>query len=124
MEAVNGYTDQELRSIEEFLLSRTVPLLCVDGGGQPVMHGTGSFYRIGDRRLLVTAAHVVQGINVANIGIRSTPASCSICIRSGSPQTTLAPRQFLRARLICCWPTARRLAAFVAASGPPRSSRG
>jgi hypothetical protein len=70
--AVTGFTESEHRAIERFLTARTVPL-CYQAGGRAFVQGTGTFYRNESDLFLVTAAHVLQGIDAALLGVPDRP---------------------------------------------------
>jgi len=67
-----GFNDSEHRAIERFLTSRTVPLT-YQKDGKAFVQGTGCFYRTNDDLFLVTAAHVLQGIDPALLGVPDRP---------------------------------------------------
>ena len=69
---VTGFTKSEHRAIERFLTARTVPL-CYQSGGRAFVQGTGAFYRSEDDLFLVTAAHVLQGIDASLLGVPDRP---------------------------------------------------
>ena len=70
--STTGNTESEHRAIERFLTARTVPL-CYEKDGRAFVHGTGAFFRTRGELLLVTAAHVLQGIDPAEIGVPEQP---------------------------------------------------
>jgi Trypsin len=70
--ATTGFTESEHRAIERFLTARTVPL-CYQSGGRAFVQGTGTFYRNEDELFLVTAAHVLQGIDASLLGVPDRP---------------------------------------------------
>ena len=71
-DTITGFTESEHRAFERFLTARTVPL-CYQSGGRAFVQGTGTFYRSEDDLFLVTAAHVLQGIDAALLGIPDRP---------------------------------------------------
>ena len=70
---VTGFNASEHRAIERFLTARTVPL-AYEGDGGPLVRGTGSFYRTGDDLFLVTAAHVLEGVDPSRLGVPDRPS--------------------------------------------------
>ena len=68
-----GFAESELRAMERFLTARTIPLTYVTAESA-VVHGTGVFYRSRGELFLVTAAHVLRGINPALLGVPDRPA--------------------------------------------------
>src|SRR5262245_30009196 len=52
----------------QFLAARAVPLT-YEHDGKAVVHGTGLFFRFRGVVFLVTAAHVLEGIHIPNIGV-------------------------------------------------------
>lgn len=71
-ETTTGFTESELRAVERFLTTRTVPLTYATSVRAGV-HGTGVFFRSEGELFLVTAAHVLQGIDPALLGIPDRP---------------------------------------------------
>lgn len=69
---ITGFTEPEHRALERFLRARTVPLTYE--GSPAGVRGTGSFYRVGEDFFLVTAAHVLEGIDTSLLGVPDRPA--------------------------------------------------
>ena len=67
-----GFTAPEHRAIERFLTFRTIPL-SYEQNGRSFVQGTGSFYRTGEDFFIVTAAHVLNGINPGLLGVPDRP---------------------------------------------------
>lgn len=70
--AITGFTESEHRAIERFLTARTVPL-CYQSNDRAFVQGTGTFYRNDDDLFLITAAHVLQGIDASLLGVPDRP---------------------------------------------------
>lgn len=73
MQTVTGFTETEHRAIERFLTARTVPL-CYQKGETAFVQGTGTFYRCSTGLFLVTAAHVLDGIEPELLGVPDHPS--------------------------------------------------
>jgi hypothetical protein len=70
--AITGFTEAEHRAIERFLTARTVPL-CYQANDRAFVRGTGTFYQSDDDLFLITAAHVLQGIDASLLGVPDRP---------------------------------------------------
>lgn len=68
-----GFTPSEHEAIHRFLSARTIPLAYYKDG-KAFIHGTGAFYRSQGELFLITAAHVLEGINPAELGIPASPS--------------------------------------------------
>lgn len=71
-EPITEYTQSEHRAIERFLSARTIPL-CYEHHGRAFVQGTGTFFRLSGKLFLVTAAHVLEGIDPALLGVPDQP---------------------------------------------------
>lgn len=69
---ITGFTKPEHVAIGRYLSSRVVPLT-YEGEGQAAVRGTGTFFRYRSKVYLVTAAHVVDGIDAALLGVPDRP---------------------------------------------------
>jgi hypothetical protein len=72
-EPVTGFTQSEHRAIERFLNARTIPL-CYERDGRAFVQGTGTFFRLRGKLYLVTAAHILEGIEPALLGVPDRPS--------------------------------------------------
>jgi hypothetical protein len=72
-EPVTGYTQSEHRAIERFLNARTIPL-CYQHNGRTFVQGTGTFFRLRGKLFLVTAAHILEGIDPSLLGVPDRPS--------------------------------------------------
>ena len=73
LEPVTGYTQSEHRAIERFLNARTIPL-CYEHKGRAFVQGAGTFFRLRGKLYLVTAAHILDGIDPALLGVPDRPS--------------------------------------------------
>lgn len=72
-----GHTQEEMRSIEQFLGSCTVPLV-YQSNGRTFVHGTGTFFQLGQYRYLVTAAHIFKDIDPKDLAVPEGPTNTHI----------------------------------------------
>jgi len=66
-------TQDELKGILSFVMSRTVPLAIENGFDQGVQ-GTGALFRLGGKPYFVTACHVLEKLDFEKVGIPIAPA--------------------------------------------------
>ena len=62
------FSRKELGAIERFLAACTVPLIYKLDEGAGV-HGTGTFFEVDGRAMLITAGHVLKDVDVERIGV-------------------------------------------------------
>jgi hypothetical protein len=63
---IDGLAANEAAALQRFILSVSLPIL-IDGEKQPEPWGTGTLFNIEDRHFLVTAAHVLSGVDLAKL---------------------------------------------------------
>jgi hypothetical protein len=69
---LTGFDDHERLSLQTFLNACTVPII-YGSGDQAAVQGTGTLFEHEDRLFLVTAAHVLQGIDLARLALPQNP---------------------------------------------------